>query len=80
MSFASRAKLAQLFYHFHNRQNLSRGNLRTSKSILHDMSAGIIDFNMYFFVSIYIYLYYQCMGRNIIDYLKQVPPPKTEKI
>jgi hypothetical protein len=33
---------------------------------------------MSFFVSIYIY--YQCMGRNIIDYLKQVPPPKTEKI
>lgn len=59
MSFASRAKLAQLFYHFHNRQNLSRGNLRTSNSILHDMSAGIIEliFNMYFFVSIYIYIY-----------------------
>jgi hypothetical protein len=57
MSFASRAKLAQLFYHFHNRQILSRGNLRTSKNILHDMSAGIIDFNMYFFVSIHIYIY-----------------------
>ena len=59
MSFASRAKLAQLFYHFHNRQNLSRGNLRTSKSILHDMSAGIIEgiiFNIYFFVSIYIFI------------------------
>jgi hypothetical protein len=82
MSFASRAKLAQLFYHFHNRQILSRGNLRTSKSILHDISAGIIEgiiFNMHF-LSQYIYLFYQCMGRNIIDYLKQVPPPKTEKI
>ena len=59
MSFASRAKLAQLFYHFHNRQNLTRGNLRTSKSILHEMSAGIIEgiiFNMYFFVSIYIFI------------------------
>ena len=59
MSFAPRAKLAQLFYHFHNRQNLSRGNLRTSKSILHDMSAGIIEgiiLNIYFFVSIYIFI------------------------
>ena len=43
------------------------------------MSAGIIDFNMYFFVSIYIFIL-SVYGKNIIDYLKQVPPPKTEKI